>query len=130
VVCQREKLPDLETLGKAMTITKLASKDVLDDQINLMLSLFYTPKPENYKDKFKMISYKFIDNLSSSMKMFTGNMVEYLFLGDYFSLASGVMLAKHVNVLHIMENLLHGVMIPWRKICLWRKEIYPWMKME
>lgn len=107
VVCQREKLPDLETLGKAMTITKLAGKDVLDYQINLMLSLFYTPKPENYKDKFKMISYKFIDDLSSSMKMFTGNMVEYLFLGDYFSLASGVMLAKHVNVLHIMDRFIH-----------------------
>lgn len=99
-VCSQEKLPDLTMLSQALQVSLVADMKVIERQINLVVPLFYENKPEEYEKKFKKISYFFLDKLAEKNKIFNGNMLSYIFFGDYFSVSSGILLAKHAKLLY------------------------------
>lgn len=98
-VCERSKLPEISWLKQALQVSLEEDTETFDRQINLMVPLFYERKPENYEKEFKKISYHFINELAEKTGIFTGNMIEYLFFGDYFSAETGILLAKHHEIL-------------------------------
>ena len=98
-VCSKQKLPELYMLEKALQVSLEADKTVYERQLNLIIPLFYEYKPEEYEKKFKKISYHFLDALAEKVGLFNGNMLSYIFAGEYFSTASAVLLAKHADVL-------------------------------
>ncbi len=98
-VCESKKLPELDDLKKALQASLVSDDDAIDRQVNLVVPLFYERKPSEYETEFKKISYLFLDKLATKNKLFTGNMLGYIFFGDYFSVASGVLLAKHAKLL-------------------------------
>ena len=104
IVCERSKLPETSMLRQALQVSPLAERDVYERQINLIVPLFYERKPENYEKEFKRISYHFIDELAEKVGLFTGNMLTYLFAGDFFSAETGVLLAKYNDVLYPISS--------------------------
>lgn len=98
-ICEKTKLPDLAMLKQALQVSLEADLSIYERQINLMVPLFYEKKPENYDRKFKKISYHFINELAEKTGIFTGNMLTYIFAGDFFSPETGVLLAKNVEAI-------------------------------
>lgn len=98
-VCETQKLPELEDLKKALQVSLVSDSEAIDRQVNLVVPLFYEKKPAEYEKNFKKISYHFLDGLATKNRLFTGNMLAYIFFGDYFSVASGVLLAKHAKLI-------------------------------
>ncbi len=104
-ICEKTKLPDLAMLKQALQVSLEADKTVYERQINLLVPLFYERKPDSYEKEFKKISYHFMDDLADKTGLFTGNMLTYLFAGDYFSLASGVLLAKNIEAIRSISTV-------------------------
>lgn len=104
-VCEKNKLPDIDDLRQALQVSLEADKNTYERQINLMVPLFYERKPENYEKEFKKISYHFIDEMAEKIGIFNGNMLSYLFFGDYFTVATGILLAKHADALHPISSV-------------------------
>ena len=98
-ICENTKLPDINMLKQALQVSLEADLSIYERQINLMVPLFYEKKPENYERQFKNISYHFMDELAEKTGIFTGNMLAYLFFGDFFSPATGILLAKNVEAI-------------------------------
>ena len=106
-VCEAHKLPKLEDLKKALQISLVSDKEAIDRQVNLVVPLFYEKKPAEYEKEFKKISYHFLDGLATKNKLFTGNMLAYIFFGDYFSVSSGILLAKHAKLISSQSCVCH-----------------------
>ena len=99
-ICEKTKLPDLAMLKQALQVSLEADISICERQINLMIPLFSDEKkPKNYEKMFKKISYRFIDQLADKTGIFTGNMLVYLFAGDYFSMETGILLAKNADAI-------------------------------
>lgn len=104
IVCERSKLPETSMLRQALQVSSLAERDIYERQIDLIVPLFYERKPDDYEQEFKSISYHFIDELATKTGLFNGNMLTYLFAGDFFSLESGVILAKNVKAIKTISS--------------------------
>lgn len=105
-ICEGSKLPELSWLKQALKVSLEADMSIYERQINLIVPLFYERKPEVYDKEFKQISYHFIDELAEKTGIFTGNMITYLFAGDYFSSETGILLAKHCEVLRPISSFV------------------------
>ncbi|MBR1605910.1 MAG: hypothetical protein IJ660_07405 [Alphaproteobacteria bacterium] len=103
-ICEGSKLPELSWLKQALKVSLEANMSIYERQINLIVPLFYERKPETYEREFKQISYNFIDELAEKAGIFTGNMLTYLFAGDFFSFETGILLAKHREVLQPISS--------------------------
>ena len=103
-VCESIKLPELSLLKQALQVSLEADKAIYERQINLLVPLFYERKPETYEKEFKQISYHFMDELAEKTGIFTGNMLTYLFAGDFFSFESGVILAKNAEAIRPISS--------------------------
>lgn len=98
-VCQKQKLPNLSMLSQALQVSKVADNKTYERQIKLVIPIFYQTQPEEYAMEFKKISYKFLDEMAGKVRLFNGNMLDFILFGDYFSVPSGVLLAKHSDLL-------------------------------
>lgn len=103
-VCKEKTLPNIEDLEQALQISTATDFATIERQINLVVPMFYVSKPDSYRKKFKTISYHFIDELAEKIHFFNGNMITFIFAGDYFTLESGVLLAKHSKVLRPIRS--------------------------
>lgn len=107
-ICEKTKLPDINMLKQALQVSLEADLSIYEKQINLMVPLFYETKPENYEKQFKRISYHFIDELAEKTGLFTGNMLTYLFAGDFFSMETGILLAKNAEAIKPISSYCRG----------------------
>lgn len=107
-VCENVRLPDINMLKQALQVSLEATLGVYERQIDLLVPLFDEKKPKNYEKMFKKISYRFIDELANKTGIFTGNMLVYLFAGDFFSLETGVLLAKNVEAVKPISSYCHN----------------------
>ena len=104
--CEPQKQPALPDLVKALQVSDIAGEDVTVRQIDLLLPLYYS-KLGYESAEFKKISYHFLDEVAAKKRLFTGQMLDFIFFGDYFSLASAVVLAKHSDLL--LQNGMSSV---------------------
>lgn len=104
--CEPQKQPELSDLAKALQVCILADEEVVVRQIGLLLPLYYS-KLGYESAEFKKISYHFLDEVAAKKRLFTGQMLDFIFFGDYFSLASAVVLAKHSDL--FLQNGMSSV---------------------
>lgn len=105
IVCKEKKLPDLAYIKQALQVSTVADFATIERQINLVVPMFYVPKPEEYGIQIKSLSYHFIDELAEKISFFNGNMITFIFAGDYFTLESGVLLAKHAKTIEPIRSV-------------------------
>lgn len=98
-ICKDNRLPELSMLKQALQVSAAADAKTYERQMNLIVPIFYVSKSQEYDREFKKISYHFLDELASGPCLFNANMVDFIFFGDYFSVPSGVLLAKHADLL-------------------------------
>ena len=104
-VCGESKLPELGILEQALQVSKASLYKTYERQIALILPMFYIKKYPMYEKEFYKIAFHFLWDLAKKARLFNGNMLEYIFFGGYFSVTSGILLAKNADILRPISSV-------------------------